>query len=247
MGLRWRDPSTSVHACHAADAAESRWRFRNWKYDGMSRMKVRPQGHCSRCTRALWAAADDADRWNAEYDKGRLVGRICPDCQTPEENAEAEVKAATLDYENAKTDAEGRALAAAIGSWHTVTAKGHPLVRKDRSVHLALAMEAAELCIAVGPQSDARIHELFDGVCAMVVRAALEKEHAQPGERAIVYNPTEGFGPDTVLLIEDHAMCEDGEDRGELLLTFSPSLNPHLLNAFAPPVAKALRAILLAA
>ncbi|MFJ2589710.1 hypothetical protein [Streptomyces sp. NPDC087538] len=77
-----------------------------------------------------------------------------------------------------------------------------------------------------------------------MVRAALEQEQAQPGNRKVVYNPMEGLGPDTVLFIEDHALCEDGQDQGELMLSFSPQLNPHLLNVFAPPVAEALRALL---
>ena len=64
---------------------------------------------------------------------------------------------------------------------------------------------------------------------------ALEREQARPGHRRVVYNPLEGLGPDTVLFVEDHAMCEDGEDRGEMMLYFSPQLNPHLLNAFARP------------
>jgi hypothetical protein len=30
---------------------------------------------------------------------GVVVGALCPDCQTPEENAEAEINAATLEYQ----------------------------------------------------------------------------------------------------------------------------------------------------
>ncbi len=213
----------------------------------MSRRKVRPLGHCSRCTRALWAAADDADLWNTEYDQGRPIGRICPGCQTAEENAEAGVKAATLDYSHTKTGTEGRMLVAANGSWHTVAAMEHPLVREDKTVHLVLAVEAAELRIAVGPQSDGRLFQIFGGECATVVRTALEQQGARPGGRSIVYNPMNDFGPDTVLLVEDHAMCEDGEDRGGLFMTFSPELNPHLLSAFSPTVAEAMRRIMLTA
>ncbi|MFJ1618657.1 hypothetical protein ACIODT_40120 [Streptomyces sp. NPDC088251] len=70
---------------------------------------------------------------------------------------------------------------------------------------------------------------------------------ARTGHRKVVYNAMEGFGPDTILLVEDHALCEDGEDRGELMLSFSTSVNPHLLGAFAPPVAGAIRTVLRAA
>ncbi|MFF9899128.1 hypothetical protein [Streptomyces longispororuber] len=82
-----------------------------------------------------------------------LVGLLCPECQTPEENAEAEVEAAALDYANTAPDADGRPKTAPVGDWHTVTAMGHPLVQRGRKVHLALAVEAAKLRVAVGPQS----------------------------------------------------------------------------------------------
>ncbi|WP_103529559.1 hypothetical protein [Streptomyces sp. SM12] len=210
----------------------------------MARTKVRPLGHCTRCTRDFWEDADDASRWNTEFVQGHVVGYLCPECQTPEENAEAEVKAAMLDYTHTTPDADGRQKVAPVGGWHTVTALEHPLVREDKSVHLALAVESAELRVAVGPQSDARLHELFDGPCATAVRTALEREQALPGQRSIIYNPMDGLGPDTVLLVEDHALCEDGEDRGELMLCFSPSLSPYLLAAFAPPVAETIRSVL---
>ncbi len=45
---------------------------------------------------------------NVVYEKGHLVGRLCPDCQTPEENAEAEINKATLDYGHAFVDDDGR-------------------------------------------------------------------------------------------------------------------------------------------
>ncbi|MFJ7258202.1 hypothetical protein ACIQWV_38170 [Streptomyces sp. NPDC098085] len=45
---------------------------------------------------------------NIEFTQGGPVGYLCPECQTPEENAEASVKAATLDYANTASDAEGR-------------------------------------------------------------------------------------------------------------------------------------------
>lgn len=41
--------------------------------------------HCARCQRPL----DNDDRWNATTINGRIVQRICPDCQTPEEAEEA--------------------------------------------------------------------------------------------------------------------------------------------------------------
>lgn len=61
--------------------------------------------YCSRCGRRFRETAPDADGWNGTYIKGVLVGAICPTCQTPEENAEAEINAATIEY---RADAFGR-------------------------------------------------------------------------------------------------------------------------------------------
>ncbi len=49
---------------------------------------------CSRCQRRYRGQGD----WNATVERGVIVGVLCPDCQTPDENAEAEINAATLDY-----------------------------------------------------------------------------------------------------------------------------------------------------
>lgn len=49
---------------------------------------------CSRCKRRQRTL----DGWNGVFRDGVLVAVLCPDCQTPEENAEAEIHAATLDY-----------------------------------------------------------------------------------------------------------------------------------------------------
>jgi hypothetical protein len=51
--------------------------------------------------------------WNATYVEGRPTGEhLCPDCQTPEENMQAELNAATLDYGQSYVDEEGRLVAA---------------------------------------------------------------------------------------------------------------------------------------
>ncbi|MGW2109396.1 hypothetical protein [Streptomyces sp. NPDC001948] len=163
------------------------------------------------------------------------------------------MKAATLDYSNTALDEDGRQKVAPVGGWHTAIVMGHSLVREDTSVLLVLAIESAEVCVAVGPQSDARLHELFDGLCATVVRTALEPEQEQEqeqeqlGHRPVIYTLMANLGPDTVLLVEDHTLYEDGADRGELMLCFSPVLNPHLLGVFTPPVAEAIRTALRAA
>ncbi len=101
----------------------------------------------------------------------------------------------------------------------------------------APAIESVELHVAVGPQSDARLADLFDGPCPTVVRTALEREQAQPRGK-VVNNAMESFGLDAILLVEAHGLCEDGEGRGELVLSFPPPANLHLLGAFAQQVRK---------
>lgn len=50
---------------------------------------------CTRCG----STGSDPDGWNGEFEAGRLVAIICPACQTAEQNAEAEINAATIEYE----------------------------------------------------------------------------------------------------------------------------------------------------
>jgi hypothetical protein len=63
---------------------------------------------CARCYQQYRPGAADADQWNATLRQGRIVGLLCPACQTPEENAEAEINQATLTY---RTDDLGRSIA----------------------------------------------------------------------------------------------------------------------------------------
>ena len=60
---------------------------------------------CTRCARRL----RNADGWNTIFRMGVLTGYLCPSCQTPEENSEAEINDATLDYSTMTLDAIGRA------------------------------------------------------------------------------------------------------------------------------------------
>jgi hypothetical protein len=52
---------------------------------------------CGRCDRQM--PPDDNERWNIRWSRGVITGFLCPECQTPEENAEAEVHEALFDYE----------------------------------------------------------------------------------------------------------------------------------------------------
>jgi hypothetical protein len=56
------------------------------------------------CTRCGTTGTDHGD-WNGQFKSGRVVAIICPACQSPEQNAEAEINAATIVY---GTDAFGR-------------------------------------------------------------------------------------------------------------------------------------------
>lgn len=50
---------------------------------------------CSRCGKRMRRM----DGWNAVFKNGSAVAFVCPDCQTEAESIEAEVNAATLDYQ----------------------------------------------------------------------------------------------------------------------------------------------------
>ncbi|WP_336879883.1 hypothetical protein [Rhodococcus globerulus] len=49
---------------------------------------------CRRCNRRYRGKGE----WNCVASRGVIVGYLCPRCQTPEENAEAEINFATTDY-----------------------------------------------------------------------------------------------------------------------------------------------------
>lgn len=59
---------------------------------------------CDRCARRMRSGTG----WNATFKQGIVVGYLCPECQTPEENSEAEINEATVDYRAGHVDASGR-------------------------------------------------------------------------------------------------------------------------------------------
>jgi len=65
-----------------------------------------------RCGKRLRSIAA-AENWNVFVEGGRLIGLVCPGCQTPAENAEAVIHEATLHY---GLDKYGRFVARAKGS-----------------------------------------------------------------------------------------------------------------------------------
>jgi len=55
--------------------------------------------HCYRCRRRFGGSDEhDADRWNAVFRGGHPMALLCPDCQTEDEDAEAERNLARIDY-----------------------------------------------------------------------------------------------------------------------------------------------------
>lgn len=64
----------------------------------MSRRRQPPEGLSCACGRTFRWTAHDVTQWNATFRGGVIVAVVCPECQTPEANAEAEVNAATVDY-----------------------------------------------------------------------------------------------------------------------------------------------------
>lgn len=58
---------------------------------------------CERCGKVYRGRG----AWNARYVAGVEKGLICPACQTPDENVEAEINEATLNY---GVDAFGRSI-----------------------------------------------------------------------------------------------------------------------------------------
>ena len=194
---------------------------------------------CDRCQRPMQPPGEG---WNVVLDQGYATGYLCPDCQTPEENAAAETHDATHDYTTGHTDAEGRVRFAAKGAWHSVSAGTHGAIRKNQALHMVIHLEPPELQVAVGPQSDARLNEMFNTeTCTEAVREALEREGARPGTRTIAYLVDRDMDSRDVWIVEDHAMAVDGTDSNLLLVVLPPDLDPHLLTAFAPEVADSMR------
>lgn len=192
-------------------------------------LKSRPQ-QCLRCGRPF---DEGDDGWNVETRQGRGYGAVCPDCQTPEEIAEAAVKAAALDYGNAAVGSDGRLRVPPLGGWHIVRDARHPLVDDDPANHLLVTSAQGRLLIAVAAHSDAGIENVFaSGTCTTVARAALKHAGARAQNRPISVAPLD-LPNDSVVVTEDVL--------GGLVMGFSTEMNPQLLNAFAPWVVAAMR------
>lgn len=65
---------------------------------------------CMRCGRAFSMFAPDASRWNVGHVRGRRRGCLCPDCQTPEESAEAERNLEEIDYSSLESATDARVI-----------------------------------------------------------------------------------------------------------------------------------------
>jgi len=67
-------------------------------------MSNQPVIKCDRCQRRYRGQAD----WNATFKQGKITGYLCPDCQSPDMNAEAVINEATIDYKRGYHDPDGR-------------------------------------------------------------------------------------------------------------------------------------------
>nr|BEK71372.1 hypothetical protein KPHV_85990 [Kitasatospora purpeofusca] len=167
---------------------------------------------------------------------------ICPGCQTPAQSVEALVNAVMIDPDTISHTPDGRARAVEPGMWNRIEAATHPLVQDDPDVHLAMAVRDGRLLISVAGHSDAAlVSALAPGPCAAVATAALTAAGATHTGRRVTVAAEDGFSADTVILVADHAVLEDHEDRGELILLFNPDVDPALLRAVAPDIAAAMR------
>ncbi|MGW1790930.1 hypothetical protein ACWCO0_32605 [Streptomyces tubercidicus] len=195
---------------------------------------------CDRCKRSV--LQDDSDGWNVVLDKGYAVGFLCPDCQTAEENAEAEVHEATLDYGAGQMDEDGRVRWPQKGSSNSIAVGGHGAMRENKAIHLLVSLEPPVLHVAVGPQSDARLSALFESeVCRKAVHEEMSRKGAEPGTRDLAYLVDSDMDATEVWVVEDQAMAVGGAGAHKLLVICSPDIDPHLLGTFAPEYADSMR------
>ncbi|MFJ3955395.1 hypothetical protein ACIPXV_36070 [Streptomyces libani] len=194
---------------------------------------------CDRCKRPL---RGEEDGWNVVLDKGYAIGHLCPDCQTAEENAEAEVHEATLDYSAGHVDEDGRVRWSAKGVCNSISVGGHAAMRENTAIHMMVSVEPPVLRVAVGPQSDARLSGLFGNVtCKKAVHEEMASKGAQPGTRDLSYLVDSDMDATDVWVVEDQAMAVGGAGSHKLLVIYSPDIDPHLLEVFAPEYADSMR------
>lgn len=124
---------------------------------------------CSRCSRCHRRLRQD-NGWNVTVQAGVVVGYLCPDCQTPGENAEAEVNEATTVY---GTDQHGRltgrikggvvvniATTTAVDQWPIFAVTGQPVVPDGIQLHLgavAIQLTVAEAADVVDALASALV------------------------------------------------------------------------------------------
>ncbi|BDM69926.1 hypothetical protein HEK616_34130 [Streptomyces nigrescens] len=194
---------------------------------------------CDRCKRPMRGGGDG---WNAVFDEGYAIGYLCPDCQTAEENAEAEVHEATLDCSAGHVDEDGRVRWPVKGAWNGISTGTHGAMRENKAIHMLVSLEPPELRVAVGPQSDARLSGLFrTETCKKAVHEAMSSKGAQPGTRDLAYLVDSDMDSTDVWVVEDQAMAAGGNDSHKLVVIYSPDIDPHLLDAFAPEYADSMR------
>ncbi|MCF3177299.1 hypothetical protein IPZ61_28785 [Streptomyces sioyaensis] len=194
---------------------------------------------CDRCKRPLHG---EGGGWNVVLDKGYASGHLCPDCQTAEENAEAEVHQATLDYSAGRVDEDGRVRWPVKGGCHSISVGGHGAMRENKAIHMLISVDPPVLRVAVGPQSDARLSKLFGNeTCKKAVQEEMSRKGAQPGTRDLAYLVDSDMDSAGVWVVEDQEMAVGGVGSHKLLVIYSPDVDPHILEVFAPEYADSMR------
>lgn len=63
---------------------------------------------CERCGKVEFAGMATAQKWNVTVKDGIISGFLCHECQTDEEDIEAQVNESLIDYSKGFVDEQGR-------------------------------------------------------------------------------------------------------------------------------------------
>ncbi|MGY5124366.1 hypothetical protein [Streptomyces nigrescens] len=194
---------------------------------------------CSRCNRRYRKWSAGADQWNAVLEEGYFTGiYLCPRCQTPEENLEAEVKESTLDYERGHLDEQGRMRTPAKGAVDRelgmVDVGGKPT-----DVQLIAVRQDDTVRVGVNEFTDLRIAELLcEGLAPGARKLINSSGSAHGGEpRSTVMVVSDDLEPGTVAVERAETLDHQEAD----VISVPRDVDCEVLTAFTPEIAAQLR------
>lgn len=194
---------------------------------------------CSRCNRRYRKWSADADRWNMVFEGGMFTGAyLCPRCQTPEENLEAEAQQATLDYERGYIDEEGRMRVPAKGAVDRqlgmVDVGGNPT-----DVQLLAVRQDDTVMVGVNEFTDLRVAALLcEGLAPGAWQLINNSGSAHGGEpRSTVMMVSDELEPDTVAVERGETLDHQEAD----VIRVPRHVDCEVLSAFTPEIASQLR------